>query len=133
MKGNRRVNTKPELAIRAALHARGLRYRKDYLIRAGSARVKPDLVFTRRRVAVFVDGCFWHSCPDHGTTPQVNTDYWGPKLARNQDRDQQVTESLTASGWRVIRLWEHVSASEAVDRIIAALSADTRQDARVSR
>jgi len=85
----RRRDTKPELALRRALHGRGYRYRKDLRLDLDSgARVRPDIVFTARRVAVFVDGCFWHCCPEHGTRPANNTWYWEPKLARNVERDR---------------------------------------------
>jgi DNA mismatch endonuclease, patch repair protein len=69
--------------------------------------VRPDVVFTRAKVAVFVDGCFWHSCPLHGTSPRSNRDYWGPKLARNAERDRANTVALRRDGWRVVRIWEH--------------------------
>jgi DNA mismatch endonuclease (patch repair protein) len=120
MRGNRRANTKPELALRSALHARGLRFRKDFLIRTlAGDRVKVDIAFTRSRVAVFVDGCFWHGCPEHGNMPKANTHYWGPKLARNQARDHRVTDALRADGWAVLRVWEHVPVSDAVALIAA--------------
>jgi len=83
--------------------------------------VRPDIVFTRRRIAVFVDGCFWHSCPEHGSSPRVNTSYWGPKLERNAQRDVQNNQILEDKGWLVIRVWEHEGAREAVERIEAAL------------
>ncbi|WP_278256735.1 hypothetical protein [Nocardioides convexus] len=79
MLGNRRVDTKPEVAIRSALHRAGLRFRKDYRLDLGGARLRPDIAFTRAKVAVFVDGCFWHACPVHGTQPRSNADYWTPK------------------------------------------------------
>lgn len=103
----RRTDTKPELALRSALHRDGLRFRKDFPIRLDGARARPDIVFTRARIAVFVDGCFWHSCPQHGTRPATNTDYWNPKLERNAARDRRNTEALTSAGWTVIRIWEH--------------------------
>ena len=115
--GNRRMNTKPELLIRSALHRRGLRYRKDLPIRVGEVRVRPDVVFTRPKVAVFIDGCFWHRCPDHATTPQRNLEYWLPKLQANVDRDQRVQVALVSEGWAVVRVWEHEVVGEAVDRI----------------
>lgn len=127
MKGNRRADTKPELALRAALHARGLRFRKDYMVRAADGtRAKADVVFTRARVAVFVDGCFWHGCPEHGNTPKANSHYWGPKLARNRDRDRRVTAGLEADDWAVLRLWEHEPLAEAVQHIaiVVALRLD---------
>jgi DNA mismatch endonuclease (patch repair protein) len=86
-------------------------------------RVRPDIVFTRRRVAVFVDGCFWHCCPEHGSRPKVNTDYWGPKLDRNRTRDLENSRTLERDGWVVIRVWEHVPPSEAFGLIVAALNA----------
>lgn len=107
-KGNRRTDTKPEVALRSELHRRGLRFRKDHPIRVEGRRpIRPDVVFTRARVAVFVDGCFWHRCPKHGNDPRSNSSYWGPKLARNVERDREVNTRLAAAGWRVVRIWEH--------------------------
>jgi DNA mismatch endonuclease (patch repair protein) len=122
MRANRRTDTKPELALRRALHGRGYRYRKDYrLDLANGARVRPDIAFTARRVAVFVDGCFWHVCPEHGTSPAANTWYWEPKLRRNVQRDRAADEALTAAGWEVVRVWEHESLEAAVTAVIDAL------------
>src|SRR5688500_71920 len=87
MQANRRRDTGPELALRSLLHARGLRYRCDYRLKFDGGAVRPDIVFTRVKVAVFVDGCFWHSCPVHGHSPRQNTQYWAPKLASNRARD----------------------------------------------
>src|SRR5690606_29010965 len=86
-KGNRRTGTKPEVRLRSELHCRGRRFRKDLLIRAAGVRTHADVVFTRQRLAVFVDGCFWHCCPEHGSSPKSNTAYWEPKLRANVDRD----------------------------------------------
>lgn len=98
----RSTRTKPELTLRRALSARGLRYRvKNRLIG------RPDIVFTRARIAVFVDGCFWHGCPIHGTKPKSNPAYWHPKIERNQVRDRVVTETLKGDGWLVLRYWDH--------------------------
>lgn len=107
MRGNRGTDTAPEVRLRLALHGRGLRYRKHERLEAGGIRVRPDLLFGRARVAVFVDGCYWHRCPDHGTRPRANVDYWDPKLARNVERDGRVDEALAGAGWTVVRLWEH--------------------------
>ncbi len=107
MRANRRTDTKPEMALRRALHRQGFRYRKDYRIDLDGTRVRPDIAFTARRVAVFVDGCFWHVCPEHGTKPANNTWYWGPKLARNVERDRAADAALAAAGWQVVRIWEH--------------------------
>lgn len=104
---NRRRDTAAELRLRSELHARGLRFRKDLLVRAGKVRVHPDIVFTRAKVAVFLDGCFWHACPEHGTVPKSNVGYWQPKLAANVERDRRVNKALTADGWLVRRVWEH--------------------------
>jgi DNA mismatch endonuclease, patch repair protein len=121
MRANRRKDTKPELALRRALHARGYRYRKDYRLELTGARVRPDIAFTARRVAVFVDGCFWHCCPQHGSQPANNTWYWEPKLARNVERDRAADTALAAAGWRVVRVWEHESLEGAIATVVAAL------------
>jgi DNA mismatch endonuclease, patch repair protein len=123
MRANRRSDTKPELALRRALHKQGYRYRKDFRIDLIGARVRPDIAFTARRVAVFVDGCFWHCCPEHGTKPAANTWYWGPKLARNVERDRAADAALAAAGWSVVRIWEHESLEGAVGVVVAALAA----------
>jgi len=107
MRGNRKTGSRPEADLRRELHARGLRYRKNPSLRSSVGLVRPDLAFAGPKVAVFVDGCFWHSCPVHGNTPGTNRDYWEPKLRRNRERDRQVTEALTADGWVVVRVWEH--------------------------
>src|SRR4051794_29494420 len=122
MQANRRVNTKPELALRSALHRLGYRYRKDFPIAVGNVKVRPDIVFTARRVAVFVDGCFWHVCPEHGRQPTTNEWYWTPKLRRNVERDRAADAALTASGWRVVRLWEHEPLPSAIDKVIEVLN-----------
>ena len=106
MLGNKARDTKPELAVRRLLHADGFRYRVNFRLDP-SLRRTADIVFTRCRVAVFIDGCFWHGCPLHGTSPKANSGYWGPKLARNVERDRETTALLTASGWTVLRFWEH--------------------------
>jgi DNA mismatch endonuclease (patch repair protein) len=124
MKANRRTDTKPELALRHALHRLGYRYRKDFRLDLDSGRrVRPDIVFTARKLAVFVDGCFWHACPEHGTKPKNNEWYWTPKLVRNVERDRINDAALKLSGWTVIRLWEHVPLDDAVTTVVAALAA----------
>jgi DNA mismatch endonuclease (patch repair protein) len=107
--------------LRSALHRAGLRFRKDLRLDLGSVRPRPDIVFPRTKVAVFVDGCFWHSCPVHGTQPSRNADYWLPKLARNVERDQQQDAELADHGWRVVRIWEHESLGMAVRRVVDAV------------
>ena len=122
MRANRRTDTKPELALRHALHRLGYRYRKDYRLDLdGGRRVRPDIAFTARKVAVFVDGCFWHACPEHGSKPRANEWYWGPKLVRNVERDRINDAALILAGWTVVRLWEHVPLDEAVSTVITAL------------
>ena len=126
MSAIRRTDTKPEVALRGALHAVGLRFRKDFRVDLPARRVRPDIVFTRRRVAIFVDGCFWHCCPEHGRPPAQNTAYWGPKLARNVERDHMNDAALEGAGWTVIRVWEHEDVRTAVARILSTL--ETRGD-----
>jgi DNA mismatch endonuclease (patch repair protein) len=121
MRAIRRRDTKPELALRSELHKRGYRFRVDYPISTHAGRVRPDVVFVRRRVAVFIDGCFWHGCPEHGGRPKSNSRYWDAKLARNRERDQEQAAALTASGWVVVRVWEHEETPAAADRISAVI------------
>jgi DNA mismatch endonuclease, patch repair protein len=121
MKANRRRDTKPELALRRTLHAMGYRYRKDLRVDLPHRRVRPDIVFPSRKVAVFVDGCFWHACPEHGSVPKNNEWYWSPKLAKNVERDRAADAALTEAGWTVVRLWEHVSLEDAVTKVIAVV------------
>lgn len=121
-RANRRTDTKPEVQLRSALHRRGLRFRKDQLLRLGDVRVRPDVVFTRRRVAVFVDGCFWHCCPTHSTIPRSNRDYWVPKLGANVKRDRRVDAALREHGWLVLRFWEHEDSNTAADEVEQCLS-----------
>jgi DNA mismatch endonuclease (patch repair protein) len=118
MLGNRSRDTHPELLVRRALHARGMRFRVD-LRPDSTLRTRADIVFTRRRIAVYIDGCFWHGCPEHGTTPKSNVDYWTPKLARNIERDAESTSALEALGWTVLRFWSH----EPVDTVVARITA----------
>jgi DNA mismatch endonuclease (patch repair protein) len=117
MRGNKRSNTKPEVSIRSALHQAGYRFRANYTIREEGLRVSVDIAFTRRRVAVFVDGCFWHRCPTHGNQPRANATYWTRKLDRNVERDLRVNDGLRAAGWRVLRIWEHEPVDLAVEQI----------------
>lgn len=116
-----RRDTRPELAIRSMLHAAGLRFRVSYPVPELS-RCSIDIAFTRRRVAVFVDGCFWHLCPDHGTQPKANGSRWAAKLAANQSRDRRVDAKLAEHGWRVLRIWEHEDVSAASSRILSCIS-----------
>lgn len=119
MLSNRRRDTSPELAVRRRIHAAGLRYRVDFAPLGG--RRKADIVFTRKRVAVFIDGCYWHCCPEHATFPKRNSDYWLPKLARNVERDRDTDHSLSGAGWTVLRFWEHESPDDVAYRIAVAV------------
>lgn len=121
MQANRLRDTKPEVALRSALHHAGFRYRCDLRIDLPGGRVRPDIVLTRKRVAVFVDGCFWHCYPEHGSQPSVNQTYWSPKLARNVERDARNTELLTAAGWVVLRIWEQEPVASGLERVSTAL------------
>jgi DNA mismatch endonuclease (patch repair protein) len=128
MRGSTRRDTRPEKAVRAAVHARGLRFRVDTRVSSDPGAPRPDIVFRRGRVAVFVDGCFWHSCPAHCRVPSTNLDYWLPKLARNRERDRRNDQRLTDAGWLVIRVWEHDDPEEAASRI-AAIVRERRKSA----
>lgn len=121
MQGNRKRDTRPELAIRSELHRRGFRYRVDTRPIA-TLRCRADIVFRRKKVAVFVDGCFWHGCPDHGTSPKTNAGYWRAKIGRNVERDRLNEAELSAAGWTVIRVWEHEIPADAAERITRALN-----------
>jgi len=117
MVANRRRDTKPEMRVRRILHAAGLRYRVDFPP-IQQLRSRADIVFSRRRIAIFIDGCFWHQCPLHGTTPSANSDYWGPKLERNTERDLEVNRALAAAGWTTLRFWEHEDPVEVAETIV---------------
>ena len=123
MSAQRSQDTAPELAIRRLLHAMGLRYRVHRPPLPGLRR-KADIVFPRARVAVFVDGCFWHGCPEHGRRRHaVNEWYWPEKIARNQRRDADTDARLHEAGWTVVRIWEHEPASDAAQRVAMAVRA----------
>jgi DNA mismatch endonuclease, patch repair protein len=124
MQRNRKVDTKPELLLRSALQLRGLRFRKNFLIRLCERSVRPDVVFPRHKLAVFVDGCFWHRCPEHGTSPRFNSGYWRAKLDRNVERDRLVDEALRREGWTPLRVWEHENPKAAALRIEALIQKD---------
>ena len=122
MRANRSKDTRPEVRLRSALHRRGLRFRKSYLVQAGTTRVHVDIAFPLLKIAVFVDGCFWHRCPSHGVSPSVNKAYWPVKLQRNVERDARVNDGLMSAGWRVIRVWEHEDADCAADCVAAIVN-----------
>jgi DNA mismatch endonuclease (patch repair protein) len=121
MRAIKRTDTKPEIELRRLLHRAGLRFRKDYRLDLPGGRVRPDVVFTRARVAVFLDSCFWHSCPEHGREPTANEWYWAPKLRRTVERDRQAIDILQAADWLVIRIWEHEQLAAAASSVIATV------------
>ncbi len=120
MLANRHRDTGPELRVRRAVHAMGLRYRVATRPLKAVGR-SADLVFTRARVAVFVDGCFWHGCPDHFSLPSTNTDYWTTKIEGNALRDRETDHLLDDAGWTVVRIWEHELALEAATQIAGSV------------
>ncbi len=128
-RANRRRDTRPELALRSALHRSGLRFRVDFPLWAGQVRVRPDIVFRRQRVVVFVDGCFWHGCADHYVAPRVNDSFWAGKLVSNRARDRLVNHSLEEERWMVVRIWEHIQISQAFETVVDALVSSGGLDA----
>lgn len=121
MRGNRSRDTKPELAVRRLLHAQGMRYRVN-VRPLPSLRRTADIVFTGTRIAVFLDGCYWHGCPEHYVASKSNRDYWESKIATNMARDAETTRVLSAAGWTVRRYWSHMHPEEVAgsirDRVI---------------
>jgi DNA mismatch endonuclease (patch repair protein) len=117
MRAQRSRDTAPELAIRRLLFSAGLRYRVDCRPMPGIRR-RADILFSSAKVAVFIDGCFWHNCPEHRSNPKANGDWWREKLAHNQERDQDTDQLLEQAGWLPIRVWEHDDAATAATRII---------------
>lgn len=113
-----RRDTKPEVALRKALHRRGIRFRLQVKV-PGNRRRTIDIAFPRARLAVFVDGCFWHSCPDHYVPPRTNAEWWRWKVDLNRARDEDTDARLMAAGWRVLRIWEHVDPQEAAGLVAA--------------
>jgi DNA mismatch endonuclease (patch repair protein) len=112
------------MAVRRVLHARGLRYRVDVAV-PPLLRRRADIVFTKARVAIFLDGCFWHGCPKHGTVPRRNRSWWRAKIAENQRRDRDTARVLTEFGWTVMRFWEHDDPAVAAARIEAVVRKST--------
>lgn len=122
MRSTRQRDTAAEVALRRLLHARGLRYRVNRSVILGLRR-RADIVFIGARVAVFVDGCFWHCCPLHKSFPKANAQWWSAKLEANRLRDKDTDRRLVTSGWRVVHVWEHESPTEAAERIARMLRA----------
>ncbi len=120
MAKQRRRDTEAELSLRRILHARGLRYRVNAPL-PGLPRRRADLTFPTQQVAVFVDGCFWHGCPQHKTAPKNNAAWWALKLARNVERDRETDSHLANLGWTVVRIWEHEDPEVAALKVEAAV------------
>ena len=114
-----RRDTKPEMMLRRELHRRGMRFRVQLRV-PGNARRSIDIAFTRARLAVFVDGCFWHACPVHHLQPRTNVEWWEWKRGRNRERDLDTNRCLEAAGWEVLRFWEHEDPRRAADIVVDA-------------
>lgn len=127
MERQARRDTKPELELRRTVWRLGLRYRVDFAPIPGRRRA--DLVFTRAKVAVYLDGCFWHSCPNHATIPKANREWWVEKLEANVRRDRDTDQRLAEAGWTVVRVWEHEApdvAAARIELIVRAVPRSTR-------
>ncbi len=110
-------DTAPEIALRSLLHKSGLRFRVNVKL-VSAVNTRADIVFKSRKIAIFIDGCFWHGCPKHGTKAKANAEFWNAKIKNNQERDKKVTKELRKYGWKVIRVWEHEVTERACDKII---------------
>lgn len=126
MLGNRSRDTAPELALRRLVHATGLRYRVAAKPLPGMRRTA-DLLFRPTRVAVFIDGCYWHGCPEHFVPPKTNPEYWREKIARNIQRDHDTDAKLAAAGWLVLRFWEHQPPEECARKVCDAVARRPRR------
>ncbi|MGC4109826.1 MAG: very short patch repair endonuclease [Nocardioides sp.] len=120
MSRQRRRDTAAEMSLRRELHRQGFRYRVNLPV-PGLPRRRADLTFARQKLAVFVDGCFWHGCPEHATLPKRNSTWWKMKLQRNCERDRETDRHLITLGWRVLRVWEHEPPEVAAERVRNAL------------
>lgn len=127
----RRSDTKPELSLRRTLYRRGHRYRVQFSVN-GLPRRRVDIAFPGPKLAVFVDGCFWHGCPDHCVVPKANREWWLWKFQRNAERDRDTDRRLNELGWTVLRIWEHVPADDAADAVVAALAPGSSRSASSS-
>jgi DNA mismatch endonuclease, patch repair protein len=117
----KRADTAPEVALRKELHGRGFRYRVDFQLPIHGRRRRADIAFTARRIAVFVDGCYWHACPVHGTWPAASSEWWRAKLEGNVRRDRDTDQRLAEAGWISLRFWEHDDPVAAADRVESVL------------
>jgi DNA mismatch endonuclease (patch repair protein) len=122
MRTQRRASTHPEVQLRRILWQRGFRYRVDAALPLPGVRRRADLLFPASRVAVFVDGCFWHSCPEHGTRPKSNSEWWETKLRSNAERDRNTDDRLREAGWEPVRVWEHEDLQQAARHVADVVS-----------
>ena len=129
MQGNRSRDTKPELAVRSAVHRRGIRFRVSVRPQPELPRTA-DLVLRKSRIAVFVDGCYWHGCPEHHTQPATNSEFWADKIARNVERDAETTTYLQQAGWTVLRFWEHEDPESVADLVQESVHASAEGTGR---
>ncbi len=120
-------DTAPEIAVRQLLHASGLRYRVNVPV-PGMPRRTTDIVFPSVKVAIFLDGCFWHGCPQHATQPKSNAEWWRTKLAKNMARDAETTQHLQGRGWTVLRFWEHEAPDDVANTVRTTVLAARRRD-----
>ena len=135
MAAGRQKGTAPEVALRRELYRNGLRYRVNVEVLKKPRRVA-DVAFPRLRIAVFVDGCFWHGCPQHATWPKHNAEFWRQKIEANRQRDADTNARLRDGGWMVLRFWEHespIEASKPVVRLVIAERSLLRESATNSR
>ncbi|QCW81038.1 very short patch repair endonuclease [Methylotuvimicrobium buryatense] len=130
MKKIRQTGTKAEMALRKALQRSGLRYRVNYQVLKKPRRIA-DVAFTKLKIAIFVDGCFWHGCPEHASWPKSNAEFWQHKIEANRARDADTDAKLKEIGWTVIRVWEHECPEMAADKINAVIDVK-RSEAKVS-
>jgi DNA mismatch endonuclease (patch repair protein) len=121
MQRQRSRDTEIEVALRSALHKKGLRFR-IHRRPLPSLRREADIVFPSARVAVFVDGCFWHGCLEHASWPAANAEWWRAKIEANRKRDEDTDRKLEAAGWKAVRIWEHVPIEAGVGKVLAAVS-----------
>ena len=132
MRRQKSLDTAMEISLRRKLFSRGLRYRIHRQLVSGTRR-QVDLAFMRARVAVFLDGCFWHGCPQHGTIPRANREWWERKLRSNIERDKDTDRRLAQAGWLVVRVWEHEDLEDAAIRVEKAVRERARRTSRRGR
>jgi DNA mismatch endonuclease (patch repair protein) len=131
MQATRQRDTPREVALRSALHQQGFRFRVDSCI--PGTRRRPDIVFGSLKIAVFVDGCYWHGCPKHATWPKTNAEWWRTKIHSNIQRDRNTDDLLAAQGWKVLRFWEHEETAQAAAKVIKAIASRRRNVGQWSR